>query len=158
MGYLLQEEAREANKSLKKRKLSSSSMTPSIIGSMTSSAFGGGAGGFKINIIKPLEVEDSKPLRTLELKDINGTQLIHSTIHNGPKSTKISLKNLPVSRLESLIKLQKIVKGYLARRNYKFLLQNKDNPKIIYKRILFQDGNYNSIQGVLTGSKFTFYA
>ena len=54
---------------------------------------------------------------------------------------------------ESVIKLQKLVRGYIARKDYKWKLKCKKNKKKIYHRILYCDGNYHLIQGFLTHRK-----
>lgn len=96
--------------------MSSSSVTPSVIGSMSSSLFDKNTNKFKINIIEPMDMENHTPLRTLVLKDINKIQEINQTLHSTPKSNIKPHKNSPLNRLASLIKLQRMVKGFLARK------------------------------------------
>ena len=148
------------------KKVSSSSLTPTAIGSYGSSRYDLVGAKFHINIIEPIEIPKEKPVNSVDVKDrnkINDVKAIkYSTMKKGaiisaskPKVPR--LNNNKVTRLMSIINIQKNVRRFLVRRETMWKLTYQRSMDLIYKSICFRDEHYHTIEGYLDQSKRTLF-
>ena len=159
------------------RKISSSSLSPSNIGSLTSSKLEKSAKKFQINVLEPIEVDNRKSpakqlktLSTADIKELNSpsergddeSSLLKDEIFSNKSLQRRTQQRQNIAkshkeerqqRLNAALLIQRRVRWYIARKDFKWKLKSQKQNKKIYHRILYRDNNYHLIQGFLNSGK-----